>query len=106
MLACGACTPSTSSNHNNGSIDAPAGGDGGDATPDAMTKPDAAGPTITVMRGVDRASAFSITQATTLKTNPGVEWTGVYIRGPCSAGARRTESGPATEARPPGSAIY
>jgi len=98
MLACVACTRANVSNHNDGSIDAQAGGDGGNATHDAMTTPDAAGPTITVMRGVDRASAFSITEATTLKTNHGVEWTGVYIGGPCSAGSGWTKSGLTTMA--------
>jgi hypothetical protein len=74
--------------------DAPGGGD--DASPvDAAT--DAAidappPPPIQVLRGVDRASAFSLTEAKTLHDVHGVKWTGVYIGGPCSAGSGWTKS--------------
>src|SRR5215467_9298583 len=42
--------------------------------------------TVQVLRGVDRAGAFSAGEARTLKRDFGVEWTGVYIGGPCSGG--------------------
>ncbi|HEY1558450.1 MAG TPA: glycoside hydrolase domain-containing protein [Kofleriaceae bacterium] len=65
------------------------GGDAGvaDAGIDAAVPPQ-----ITVMRGVDRASAFSLAEATTLANSHGVTWTGVYIGGPCSAGSGWTKS--------------
>jgi hypothetical protein len=49
-------------------------------------------PPITVLRGVDRASAFSMTEASTLKNSDGVKWTGVYIGGPCDAGSGWTKA--------------
>ena len=49
-------------------------------------------PVITVMRGVDRASAFSITEAKLLANSHGVKWTGVYIGGACNAGSGWTKS--------------
>src|ERR1043165_4172303 len=49
-------------------------------------------PTITVMRGVDRATAFSLNEAKTLANDHGVKWTGVYIGGPCNAGSGWTKS--------------
>ncbi|HUJ61241.1 MAG TPA: glycoside hydrolase domain-containing protein [Kofleriaceae bacterium] len=71
--------------------DAPANpGDGAipaDAAPDAP-----APPPIMVLRGVDRASAFSETEAKTLADSDGVKWTGVYIGGPCSAGSGWTKT--------------
>src|SRR5436305_11338585 len=48
--------------------------------------------TVPVQRGTDRASAFSVAEATNLKTNHGVKWTGVYIGGPCSAGSGWTKA--------------
>jgi hypothetical protein len=48
--------------------------------------------TVSVQRGTDRASAFSVAEATNLKTNHGVKWTGVYIGGPCSAGSGWTKA--------------
>jgi len=47
---------------------------------------------IAVLRGVDRAGAFSMTEATTLATSDGVKWTGVYVGGPCSAGSGWTKA--------------
>jgi hypothetical protein len=49
-------------------------------------------PPITVLRGVDRAGAFSASEANTLATSDGVEWTGVYIGGPCNAGSGWTKA--------------
>jgi hypothetical protein len=46
-----------------------------------------------VQRGTDRASAFSVAEAMTLKNNYGVQWTGVYIGGPCSAGSGWNQAG-------------
>jgi glycoside hydrolase-like protein len=43
--------------------------------------------TIQVLRGVDRAGAFSAGEARTLKNDLGVQWTGVYIGGPCNGGS-------------------
>lgn len=74
-----------------------------DVGPDAGTNPPPPGatdagvdapaaPPITVQRGVDRASAFTLTEARTLKTDHGVTWTGVYIGGPCNAGSGWTKS--------------
>ena len=63
------------------------------ATADAEVKPDAPPPpAIEVLRGVDRASAFAMSEATTLKSSYGVKWTGVYIGGPCDAGSGWTKS--------------
>ena len=42
---------------------------------------------MTVQRGVDRAGAFSATEAATLANDDAVTWTGVYIGGACSAGS-------------------
>jgi Rv2525c-like, glycoside hydrolase-like domain len=77
--------------HDNGP-DAAAGDDvdaslGVDAAIDAPPPP-----MIEILRGVDRASAFSIAEAKTLHDAHGVKWTGVYIGGPCSAGSGWTKS--------------
>jgi hypothetical protein len=86
LFALAACT---------GDIPFNAGDDDG-PSPDAGTTssdPDAGTTTtVTVMRGVDRASAFSVAEATNLKNNHGVQWTGVYIGGPCSAGSGWTKT--------------
>ena len=42
---------------------------------------------VEVLRGVDRASAFSVTEAKLLHADHGVKWTGVYIGGACNAGS-------------------
>lgn len=47
---------------------------------------------IQVLQGVDRASAFSATEAHALKSNEAVQWTGVYIGGACSAGSGWTKA--------------
>jgi hypothetical protein len=49
-------------------------------------------PKIVVLRGVDRAGAFSQSEANTLANSDGVKWTGVYIGGPCNAGDGWTKS--------------
>src|SRR5262245_18451003 len=54
--------------------------------PDATDEVESAA-TVAVLRGTDRASAFSPAEASTLRTRFGVAWTGVYIGGPCSAGS-------------------
>src|ERR1041385_8118673 len=41
---------------------------------------------IRVLRGTDRASVFTTTQAKRLKNDHGVRWTGVYIGGPGKGG--------------------
>ncbi len=66
-----------------GGDDAPEVVDAGVVAPpiDAAPKP------IEVLRGVDRASAFSVAEAKTLHTDHGVSWTGVYIGGACNAGS-------------------
>ena len=72
-----------------------AGGDDVDASPpgvDAGVDAPQPPPMIEVLRGVDRASAFSIAEARTLHDAHGVKWTGVYIGGPCSAGSGWTKS--------------
>lgn len=74
----------------------PAGPDAGGSppgTPDVDAGVDApAAPPITVLRGVDRASAFTMAEARTLKTSHGVKWSGVYIGGPCNAGSGWTKA--------------
>jgi Rv2525c-like, glycoside hydrolase-like domain len=57
---------------------APGGDDTGSTTSDV---------TIQVLRGVDRAGAFSPGEARTLKSDFGIAWTGVYIGGPCDGGS-------------------
>jgi hypothetical protein len=49
-------------------------------------------PAVEVLRGVDRASAFSIAEAKTLANTHGVKWTGVYIGGACNAGSGWTKA--------------
>jgi hypothetical protein len=64
-----------------------------DAGSGSSTPADApAAPPIKVLRGVDRASAFSTAEASTLSTSDAVQWTGVYIGGPCSAGSGWTKA--------------
>jgi hypothetical protein len=46
-----------------------------------------------VQQGVDRAGAFSTSEAMSLKSAYGISFTGVYIGGPCSAGSGWTTSG-------------
>ena len=62
-------------------VDAPSGGDAA-----VHTAP------ISVLVGVDRASAFSTTEAHALKALHNVGWTGVYIGGACSAGSGWTKA--------------
>ena len=47
---------------------------------------------ISVLQGVDRASAFTTTEAHLLSVDHGVQWTGVYIGGACSAGSGWSKS--------------
>ncbi len=76
--------------------DAPASFDAsGDATGDAGPRDgsvDAPPRMIEVLQGTDRASAFSAAEAHSLHANDGVQWTGVYIGGACSAGSGWTKS--------------
>jgi hypothetical protein len=63
-----------------------------DSTSDDQTfAPDVA-ETIHVLRGVDRASAFSVGEARLLKNDHGVKWSGVYIGGPCDGGSGWTHA--------------
>src|SRR6185312_15371210 len=81
---------------NNGDDDSSSGADAAvDAAADAGSAlaPDApTPPAIAVLRGVDRAGAFSQSEASALASADGVTWTGVYIGGPCSAGDGWTKS--------------
>jgi hypothetical protein len=71
----------------------PTGPDAGTPPPEVDGGVDAPpAPVIAVQRGVDRASAFSLAEARTLKTSHGVKWTGVYIGGPCDAGSAWTKT--------------
>jgi len=63
-----------------------------DAAPHDAAPSDAAVVAIEILPGVDRAGAFTTTEATYLKTTYGVMWTGVYIGGACSAGSGWTKS--------------
>jgi hypothetical protein len=100
-----ACSTPTGPSNNNGDDDDgnPSGADAGGTTgTDASTPADAPGsaagldapapPKIVVLRGVDRAGAFSQSEANTLATSDGVQWAGVYIGGPCNAGTGWTKS--------------
>jgi hypothetical protein len=105
LFAVAACSASTSP-HNGFGDDPPDAGSGSQTTPptadagsdthptaDASAKPDAPPPPpIEVLRGVDRASAFAMSEASTLKSSYGVKWTGVYIGGPCDAGSGWTKA--------------
>jgi Domain of unknown function (DUF1906) len=70
-----------------GSVAASDAGSGSSAPADAP-----AAPPVTVLRGVDRAGAFSAAEASTLATADAVKWTGVYIGGPCNAGSGWTKA--------------
>src|SRR5690349_8841677 len=88
-----ACTASTTMPPTMDQPDASQGQPDGSnqVTPDASIDAPAP-PPIVVLRGVDRASAFSLTEAHTLASAHGVKWTGVYIGGPCSAGSGWTKT--------------
>src|SRR5580698_2602726 len=103
VAALSACSaPSPAGNGDGPSADSPdAGGtigdtgtDGGIAPSDGAVAPDAPPPPpkIVVLRGVDRASAFSASEAKTLANSDAVKWTGVYIGGPCNAGSGWTKA--------------
>src|SRR5690242_16425441 len=51
-----------------------------------------AGATVQILRGTDRAAAFTPGEARFLRDAFGVAWTGVYIGGPCSAGSGWTRA--------------
>jgi hypothetical protein len=89
LVAVAACSAPTPGNPGGDDGNGPDAGtsSGTDAGVDA---PPAA--PIVVLRGVDRASAFTLTEATTLKSAHGVKWTGVYIGGPCNAGSGWTKA--------------
>ena len=100
LLVVAACSTPT---HSGNSVDAPGSGsnepdasvpDDSQSPPaDAAVPPDApTPPPIVVLRGVDRATAFTLSEATGLKNNHGVKWTGVYIGGPCNGGSGWTKS--------------
>ena len=65
---------------------------GSDAPIQIDAHPDAPRPPIMVLRGVDRAGAFAMSEASALQSSYGVQWTGVYIGGACSAGSGWTKS--------------
>ena len=98
LLALAACSATIKGGHGDQPDAGSAGSGSGpadaakpvDATPE---KPDApTPPPIQVLRGVDSAGAFSMSAASTLKSTYGVQWTGVYIAGPCNAGSGWTKS--------------
>jgi hypothetical protein len=99
VIALAGCSSLASGNSNGDdsgpSADSPDAGalptDAGVAN-DGGSSPDAPPPVITVLRGVDRASAFSTSEAKTLSTADAVKWTGVYIGGPCNAGSGWTKA--------------
>lgn len=98
LLAVAACTSSSSGQMPGPDSSSGPGPDSGEGPVDAGVDaaplpPDAPPPPpITVLRGVDRASAFSMAEAQTLANGHGVKWTGVYIGGACSAGSGWTKS--------------
>jgi len=51
-----------------------------------------AAPVISVMRGVDRATVFTMAEAKLLANTHGVKWTGVYIGGACNGGSGWTKT--------------
>lgn len=58
---------------------------------DTSSEADDATVAVHVMRGTDRASAFSVTEARRLHDHFGVRWTGVYIGGACNGGSGWTK---------------
>jgi hypothetical protein len=74
-------SPGSQSDAASGSHDGALPGDG--------SVPPSDGPVhqIEILQGVDRAGAFTTTEANYLKTTYGAMWTGVYIGGACSAGS-------------------
>jgi hypothetical protein len=87
LLALGACAGNVDTAGPDAGTDQLPPGATGDAGIDAP-----APPAIEILRGVDRASAFTLTEARTLANQHGVKWTGVYIGGPCNAGSGWTKS--------------
>jgi hypothetical protein len=94
VLIVGACNvhspASTGDASNQQTADASA--NHGDAGRDGTTAADAPMQPIAILEGVDRAGAFSTTEAAYLKTTYNVMWTGVYIGGACSAGSGWSKS--------------
>ena len=62
-----------------------------DADPIPGTPEAIAAAKIAILRGVDRASAFSVTEAKTLLNKHAVKYIGVYIGGPCDGGSGWTK---------------
>ena len=106
VLALSGCTSPTAGNGNGddsgpsadspdagGTLPGDAGVGANDGGGSESPPPDAPPPPpIKVLRGVDRASAFSTSEAKTLSTSDAVKWTGVYIGGPCNAGSGWTKA--------------
>jgi hypothetical protein len=90
LFAAAACsTPRSNTGPDASATDSGAG----DSTSDVDGGVDApTPPMITVLRGVDRASVFSLAEAQVLKNNHAVKWTGVYIGGPCNGGSGWTKA--------------
>ena len=91
IAACGAPTNDANVDAPQALIDASAT-DGALPIDSAMPIGDAATVDIQILQGVDRAGAFSTTEANYLHTTYGVMWTGVYIGGACSAGSGWSKS--------------
>src|ERR1700742_1349006 len=64
-----------------------ASGDGAPPSDGAVPPSDGHVVDVEILQGVDRAGAFTTTEASYLKTTYGAMWTGVYIGGACSAGS-------------------
>lgn len=78
-----------------GTIDSP-GADGSQVQPDdgdLTPQPEIARLALPILRGVDRASELSTSEARRLHDDHGVRWTGVYIGGPCNGGSGWTKGG-------------
>jgi hypothetical protein len=63
-----------------------------DADPIPGTPEAIAAAKIAILRGVDRASALSVSEAKTLLNKHGVKYIGVYIGGPCDGGSGWTKT--------------
>jgi hypothetical protein len=92
VCACNVRSPAGTAADASNEQTADASGSAGDAGRDAEAGADAPMRTIDILQGVDRAGAFSTTEAAYLKTTYNVMWTGVYIGGACSAGSGWSKS--------------
>jgi len=93
LVLCAACTGTIDSTPGDEETSDPAADPQMQIDPgDTTSAIEAATTSIPILRGTDRASAFSTHEARILKDNHFVRWTGVYIGGPCSGGSGWTRS--------------